>query len=164
MFSLRERPQTYQCNLYEIVSNMDQYVVKSLALVAILFYGIKPFVYFSRGHYAELISETILSFDHWLRCCRNIFLFNVWHLVQSCPILGECDVREISVILFQTGNSSICIFHRTIFFFFNHFAQITINHHLSEMYLLHKKAQTLYFHYAQRKPSFSLSYRRKEMA
>ena len=74
--------------------------------MAILFYGIKPFAYFSTGHYAEFISETILSFDHWLKCCQNIFLFQCLAFGSELPYLREGAVREISVILFQTGNSS----------------------------------------------------------
>ena len=38
--------------------------------------------------------------------------------------------------------------------------KITFKHHLSEMYLLHAKAQSLSFHFApQRQPLFPLIYR-----
>ena len=46
-----------------------------LALVALLLCRMKAFVYFSRGNYAECISEIILCLDHCLRCCSNRFLF-----------------------------------------------------------------------------------------
>ena len=72
-------------NINLIVSNMGWYVFKTY--FAFLLWW--PFCYvgsnllpiFSRGHYAEYITEIILSFDHWLRSLDFYFRYFIPFIV-----------------------------------------------------------------------------------